>query len=368
MQHETFLHEASVITADELALALYDEPPEVKINLGIEDMDMPTLVTAMADAARGHKVLSHLGYNGSYYVKAYKGTQYVILKGIPDIRPLLKGTRYLATNPKVVRLGIGPLAASSALKANFILSMTMFTAADIAAVLMGDPMTLSQLMGNAIFNAASGIAGAVAQIGVGAVATWAGWTVAPTVLAGIAVGVFVSMLLNDQNANLQLSAKLAEMLEAVANAFNRGHGTPNAVSCPSCQLPETKEELIGFANCMAQYAVGLTAAGERDAPPAAPAPGTPATPPADASPGDAGTGDGDRDRIDTDRDGMGRDGPLDDGRFADPIDPPEFDDPGSAVETGDGMGIQLRDKDTNEPIGPTEVDDEPEVIIGDASR
>lgn len=44
---------------------------------------------------------------GGFYVQEVAGRRYIILKGYPGLRKTLRGTRMLATNPKLVKIGLG---------------------------------------------------------------------------------------------------------------------------------------------------------------------------------------------------------------------------------------------------------------------
>lgn len=49
--------------------------------------------------------MSDIGLTGRVVLKKVNGKQYVIFKGRPGTRSFFKGTRYLATSPKVVPYG-----------------------------------------------------------------------------------------------------------------------------------------------------------------------------------------------------------------------------------------------------------------------
>jgi len=219
---KTYHRNASIVPAQDLALAIHELDAPTKAKIGVKDLDLPGILGALMDGGRGAQILNELGITGAYYVKDYGGKSYVILKGHAGLRGYLKGTKYLATNPKVVQLGLGPAGALSAMKANFILSMTVYTTADVVAYLAGDGMTLSQLASNAIFNGAStalsSLASVAAAAGIGMITTMA----LPGIAGGIVAGVAVSVLLNNANSRYQLAASLAEFLDKVAAAFSAG--------------------------------------------------------------------------------------------------------------------------------------------------
>ena len=72
---------ASVISKDELALALSGMDESEKKRVGIAGSTVADLVILLGDVARASKLLQELGLRGGYYLREYKGRTYVILKG-----------------------------------------------------------------------------------------------------------------------------------------------------------------------------------------------------------------------------------------------------------------------------------------------
>jgi hypothetical protein len=63
----------------------------------------PTVVGAAAAIFEARKILKGLGIQGRYFTKDVGGKTHVIIKGRRGLRAQLSGTRYLASNPKMVR-------------------------------------------------------------------------------------------------------------------------------------------------------------------------------------------------------------------------------------------------------------------------
>ena len=61
----------------------------------------------LADIRIANQLIEELGLTGKAVIKEIQGKSYVVLKGYPGLREKLTGTRYLASNPKVVDLAIG---------------------------------------------------------------------------------------------------------------------------------------------------------------------------------------------------------------------------------------------------------------------
>lgn len=79
--------------------------------------DSKMLVALAAEMKRSGSIL------GRYYIDTRGGKQYVIFKGRPGLRKTLTGTRYLATNTKVMKIGVGGQALRASARGGFIVSV-----------------------------------------------------------------------------------------------------------------------------------------------------------------------------------------------------------------------------------------------------
>ena len=219
---ETIYQRASIISLDELALALSGMNASKKKEIGIAELTLPELTILLADVARAQKLLQELGIRGGYYLKEYRGRKYVVLKGYAGLRRYITGTIYLAENPKVVRMGIGPIAFRNAVRANLILALTMYTSLAVVEYLSGDEVALEELLGDLIVDgtstALSIVAGSLASAAVGMYVTMA----LPAIGAGLVAGFVVSYLMSTVDEERRISTKLSKALVATAEAFNRG--------------------------------------------------------------------------------------------------------------------------------------------------
>lgn len=213
---------ACVIPKDELALALSDMDASLREKVGIEKMSPEELAVLLADVARAGKLLKELGIRGGYYVKEYHGRTYVIVNGHAGLRAYLTGTRYLAENPKVVRLGVGPIAAREAVRFNLVLALTLYTALDVAEYIASDDIALEELTGNLIYDGAGAalsiVAGGVASAVVGTYVTMA----LPAIGAGLVAGFVVSYFMSTLNEELGITRVLGKAIRATADAFLKG--------------------------------------------------------------------------------------------------------------------------------------------------
>jgi len=78
---------------------------------------IPVTVDAAALAVLAKDLSKSGNLQTKYQIKTYHGRNYVIVKGYPALRQHLTGTRYLASHPKVVSMGIGKMDAQRRLEA-----------------------------------------------------------------------------------------------------------------------------------------------------------------------------------------------------------------------------------------------------------
>jgi hypothetical protein len=156
-------------------------------------------VSPVMDALLAKKILKELGSDvDKVVIKQYAGKSYVIFKGYAGNRKILKGTRYLANNPKVVRMAIGPKGITSSVKSGFVISIVLSVGIEIFNYFIQDTATLSKLLGTVTSDIMkigfSSIAAAVAGLTIGT-ATVLGTAAATPLIVAIAVGVVTSIAL-----------------------------------------------------------------------------------------------------------------------------------------------------------------------------
>ncbi|MDD7972871.1 hypothetical protein [Roseinatronobacter alkalisoli] len=179
-------------------------------------LDMVSLASAGVDAYGVAQVKNSLGLSGRAYVKTHAGKQYLILKGNPRQRPVLRGTRYLASNPQVAHITVGARSIARAAGRVTGIVFVAYTALNVVEHLMtSDDPRLSSLLGNIAadmikFFVAAG-AGVLAGILVGTLTT----VVAGPLVAAIFVGVASGILLDRLDRQYGLTEKLILAIEAV---------------------------------------------------------------------------------------------------------------------------------------------------------
>ncbi len=105
------------------------------------------VASPLLDSVTASQIMRELGYSGKVVVKNYKGKAYVIFKGMAGARKIFCGTRYLATNPKVVRMAIGPKGVLKSVKGGAVVTIVLFCAVDIADYFLRDNVTLYAMLG-----------------------------------------------------------------------------------------------------------------------------------------------------------------------------------------------------------------------------
>ncbi|MCP4324393.1 MAG: hypothetical protein GY787_21545 [Alteromonadales bacterium] len=173
-------------------------------------------VAPLDDLTSATKMMKELGVIGKIAVKKYAGKTYVIFKGFPGQRKIITGTRYLANNPKVVRLAVGPKGVMKSVKGGFVLTAVLFVGIEVFNYFLNDRATLSELLGtisgDLIKLGISSICAVVAGLAIGSVAV-IGSIAAVPLLATVAVGILVGMRLDNIDEETGATKALIEAYE-----------------------------------------------------------------------------------------------------------------------------------------------------------
>src|SRR5690625_4036376 len=105
------------LTGLDISLAALEFARDYGANL----KDAAILAALGADLARSGNVLSH------YYVTQHNGKHYIVFKGNQRLRKIITGTRYLANNSRIMKLGIGGDAMKATLKSGVMVSVIFST-------------------------------------------------------------------------------------------------------------------------------------------------------------------------------------------------------------------------------------------------
>lgn len=203
-------------------------------------------VAPALDAIAVAKIINELGFStNKVVIKTYAGKKYIIFKGTSGNRKVLRGTRYLVSNPKVVRMAVGPKGLAKSIKSGFVITTVLSVGIEVFDFFIKDSSTLSELLGTVsadlIKIGLSTIAATVAGMLVGASAILGSIAAAP-LIAAVAVGVLTGLLLDRiddrfgaTRALIEGYKQMGENLDAMVEEFNRGMNAieknPSLIEC-----------------------------------------------------------------------------------------------------------------------------------------
>jgi hypothetical protein len=171
------------------------------------------------------RTLQALGYSKAglqAYVSTIKGKQYIVLKGYAGLRDILSGTKYLASNPKIVQLGLGAKGVANVAKGGLVLGVVVTTGIEFIDWMVNDQKTFAEMLGNIGYDAVK--SGVVAGLSYGVAAlvgAKVAFAVAPLivfVVIVLAVGVSVNLLDN----HYKVKDKVFDCFKALPNNLPPG--------------------------------------------------------------------------------------------------------------------------------------------------
>lgn len=170
------------------------------------------------------KTLNAIGMAGiSSYVKTTATGTYIIIKGYSARRSsALQGTRYLATNPKMLQLGLGMKSLQGIAKGGFMLGVVVSTGIELMDFMFNDEKTMYDLVGGIGVEAVKGGLGALLAYTVAA-GFGLGTTVAVVPLGIMAVAAFgFGVLLNATDKDYDIKVKVIAALKMVPESTEQG--------------------------------------------------------------------------------------------------------------------------------------------------
>ncbi|MDA8453724.1 hypothetical protein M4R22_03000 [Acidovorax sp. GBBC 3334] len=185
------------------------------------------------DAIAITKTLNAIGMAGiTSYVKTTATGTYIIIKGYSAQRSgALQGTRYLATNPKMLKLGLGMKSLAGIAKGGFTLGVLVSTGIELMDFMFNNEKTMYDLVGGIGVEAVKGGLGALVGYGAAYVAG-ALTTVAITPLCIMAV--------------------VAVVAGTVLNSMDRQYGIKDKVIAALKMLPEQTAQGMYYIDTKAQ--------------------------------------------------------------------------------------------------------------------
>jgi hypothetical protein len=181
--------------------------------LGSGLREFANYASAILDIGTVEKLINDMGITGRVVLKSVKGKQYVIFKGLAGTRSIFTGTRYLATNTKVVDMAIGRVGVNRSVVSGARITIFLIVPLDILNYVLSDQQTMLQLVGATATDlmkvgAAAAIASTAANAVVGVTTLAAG----PLVVA-IAVGLAAGFVLDAIDRQFGLTDALAKAMD-----------------------------------------------------------------------------------------------------------------------------------------------------------
>lgn len=194
----------------------------------------------LADIRVANQLIDELGLTGKAVIKEIQGRSYVILKGYPGLREKLTGTRYLASNPKVVDLAIGTKRVSNAMMSGARLSIFVAVPMTVLQFLISEQSTLLRLVGT--------IASDLVKIGLSTVIASA---------AGMAAGAITTVAAGPIVAAIAFGIATAITLEYLDRTFGVTNALVNAMEkAKQRTFGELARQIVTFERNLINDAVG----------------------------------------------------------------------------------------------------------------
>ena len=181
--------------------------------------------SAVIDSATAIKMINDLGINGRAVLKNVGTKQYVIFKGYAGTRSIFNGTRYLATNPKVVDMAIGRVGINNSIASGARLTIFLVVPLNILNHILSDQQTMTQLIGRTATDLIKvGVAAAIAALAATAVAAATTLVAGPLIVAivvGLAVGLALDALDKQFGVTDALVKAMDEAFDSTVGEFAR---------------------------------------------------------------------------------------------------------------------------------------------------
>jgi len=177
-----------------------------------------------ADAYNFGKTMTALGVVGTQvYRKVYNGKTYLIFKGRPGMRNVLQGTRYLASNPRIVQMGLGMQGLKHVARGGFVLGMVVSSSIEVADFFFNDEKTMYDLVGGIGVEAVKAGLATLAGLAFGAAAA----IVIPVAIVPLAVAAAFAfgagILLNDLGDTYRVKERVSAALKHAAGNLDSGY-------------------------------------------------------------------------------------------------------------------------------------------------
>ncbi|AVS80677.1 hypothetical protein C8244_06480 [Paracidovorax avenae] len=177
------------------------------------------------DAIAITRTLNAIGMSGiTSYVKTTATGTYIIIKGYSARRSAtLQGTRYLATHPKMIQLGLGMKSLQGIAKGGFMLGVVVSSGIELMDFMFNNEKTMYDLVGGIGVEAVKGGLGALVAYGLAAFFAGTVTTIAVAPLGIMALASLVAGIgLNHLDSHFGVKSKVIEALKMVPEHASQG--------------------------------------------------------------------------------------------------------------------------------------------------
>ncbi|MDA8444825.1 hypothetical protein [Paracidovorax valerianellae] len=171
------------------------------------------------------KTLNAIGMAGiSTYIKTTATGTYIIIKGYSAKRSsALQGTRYLATHPKMLQLGLGMKSLQGIAKGGFMLGVVVSTGIELMDFMFNDEKTMYDLVGGIGVEAVKGgLAGLVAYGLAAAVGTFVTTVAVFPLFTMAVVAVAGGIVLNMADSEYKIKSNVIASLKMLPTQTAQG--------------------------------------------------------------------------------------------------------------------------------------------------
>jgi hypothetical protein len=170
------------------------------------------------------RTLNALGMAGIMtYTKSTATGSYIIIKGYAAHRSAaLQGTRYLASHPRMLQLGLGMQGLQGVAKGGFVLGLVVSAGIEVTDFIFNDEKTMFDLLGGIGVEAVKGgLAGLLAYAFAAGIAVVTTVAVSPLLIMAV-VAVVAGIGLNNLDAQLGLKSKVVQALQSIPAGVEKG--------------------------------------------------------------------------------------------------------------------------------------------------
>jgi len=216
-------HTLTVVSEDDLLMMWEKLKNDAISSNSIDDVrNIAGQVPVAMDANNIRKLIKDLGINGKVEIKTVGGKQYAIFKGNAAKRTIFNGTRYLATNPKVVEMAIGNKGVTNSIISGAKLTIYLTVPLRTLSILLGDQPSMHRLIGTVATDIVKvGIAALVAKLAAAVVGAFV-TTAAGPIVAAVVLGFLTAVALDKLDQKFGITEGMIELIEeAEKNTFGK---------------------------------------------------------------------------------------------------------------------------------------------------